>query len=442
MLIGEPGSGKTAIAGRLSQFSDGTELHPKLIPGFLKAAHFCSVADNTWIDPTGFCTSLTLQLSQIQEYAIALVNIDSGSEQQYIEANQTVNEAKNSIVQNVVIQKLHISKSMSAQEAFNKFVRNPLKLIYSNGFNEQITILIDGLDEASMYTGEQTIANLLSGIRELPSQVRFILTTRPQIEEVLQNFTERREYSITVGEGLIQSRKDIEQYVRNVLKKESALSDKLACNFPQEMLVKTVGDKSEGNFLYVSYLLEGLSKQEEDITQILLNSLPEGLDGIYKNFLTRLVEKGDKRGNRNTWREYSPILGILAIAQEALTEEQLANFVKKRRSEVRKVLNEELLQFLDTDELLLPTQRTYTLYHRSLADFLLDEDRAGNYWCEAQMQHENIINYYEPEHTSWDQACDRVIKKIEEEIDIKRSSYGLRYLAHHLVQAEHVGKFT
>src|SRR6266571_5641522 len=66
LLKGEPGSGKSAISARLSQFSQG--LPPPnglshLTQGYLSAIHFCSARDTTWIDPLLFAGSLATQLA-------------------------------------------------------------------------------------------------------------------------------------------------------------------------------------------------------------------------------------------------------------------------------------------------------------------------------------------------------------------------------------------
>jgi Cdc6-like AAA superfamily ATPase len=48
LLTGEPGVGKSAIAQRLTQFSQSQEsLHPDLLPSFLNAIHICSARDST-----------------------------------------------------------------------------------------------------------------------------------------------------------------------------------------------------------------------------------------------------------------------------------------------------------------------------------------------------------------------------------------------------------
>src|SRR5690242_3917216 len=67
LLTAEPGAGKTAIAARLVQFSRGLANPPASCslfqPGFVNAVHFCSANVGSWIDPTGFTRSVSLQLA-------------------------------------------------------------------------------------------------------------------------------------------------------------------------------------------------------------------------------------------------------------------------------------------------------------------------------------------------------------------------------------------
>jgi hypothetical protein len=68
LIIGEPGSGKTAIAARLFGYSKGSFDPPAaakcIRPDFLSAAHFCSARDAGWIDPLRFVQSISHQLAQ------------------------------------------------------------------------------------------------------------------------------------------------------------------------------------------------------------------------------------------------------------------------------------------------------------------------------------------------------------------------------------------
>jgi tetratricopeptide (TPR) repeat protein len=419
LLTGEPGSGKTAIVGQVYQHRLNQQAISKnLIANFPNAAHFCSASRSTWVDPKNFSESIALQLSQISEYAEVLLNI--GGKEVNIRVEQNLSTVKDSTVQGVVINNLHVSGLRSGQEAFNRVVLDPLHTLYSNGFDKPITILVDSLDEALTFEGEKTIVDLLSALQDLPEQVRFLLTSRPKIE-ALEPLQERAlVYSLTTGEGLQHSQEDVNHYVWQALKQQPGLVAQLAPDLPQGSFVTTVSAKSDGNFLYVTYLLKMLAPGHLEINKTTLEQLPDGLDGIYREFLYRLVGKDKK-----TWRrQYAPILGTLAIAQEALTKEQLAGFTEMSKSEVAGVL-EELQQFLDVDEFLPASQRTYAIYHHSLANFLQDEDRAGSYWCDAQEQHQRILAYYQAGVKLWLDIDWTTIK----------DDYAFRYLPYHLKQA-------
>jgi hypothetical protein len=66
-LTGGPGSGKTAIATRLVQISNGDTPPPAVSHigrGFLSALHFCQVGNDTLIDPLRFVEALSTALAQ------------------------------------------------------------------------------------------------------------------------------------------------------------------------------------------------------------------------------------------------------------------------------------------------------------------------------------------------------------------------------------------
>ena len=89
LLTAEPGTGKTALAAQLYSISTGLipadPAFPKLVPGFLSAAHFCS-SDFHWRSPRVFSESISLQLaSRYEKFAKALVET-SGDRQVIINA--------------------------------------------------------------------------------------------------------------------------------------------------------------------------------------------------------------------------------------------------------------------------------------------------------------------------------------------------------------------
>jgi hypothetical protein len=79
LLTGEPGSGKSAVAARLAQFSAGEFPAPSdcphLTPGLLRGVHFCSATAGDWFDPLTFARSLVLQLAGIDEFRRAVMDV-------------------------------------------------------------------------------------------------------------------------------------------------------------------------------------------------------------------------------------------------------------------------------------------------------------------------------------------------------------------------------
>jgi WD40 repeat protein len=419
LLTGQPGCGKTAIAARLVQFSRGEVTPPEgmlhLVSGFLSAVHFCSARDRRWINPHTFTESLAVQLSACYpSYAAALAEKSSEGRIR-IDMRQRKQSMEGSDQQiGVIIQHLDV-RGVTAEDAFISVVREPLEALARAQPDQQVAILVDALDEAFSYSGQVGIVSLLTQAEHLPATVRFVISTRPRTEVLrpLQRIAPKP-YWLTQDAGLVHSMRDVRTHILHMLNQQPELVGKLAADLSQEAFAEVVRDKSQGNFLYVRNLLQTLAAQPATITSDPLDELPTGVEAIYVEFLERLLE-----GDWDVWAErYAPLLGTLAVARHALSEQQLAGFVGITRHQVRRHLR-TLRSFLNVDESLSPSQRTYAIYHRSFVDFLLDEDRSEEYWCEEQAQHERIARYYLFRFKDNWQECD---------------VYGLLHLAAHLAK--------
>jgi hypothetical protein len=188
LLTGEPGCGKTALAARLSQFSRGEAVPPEgcagFTHGFLSALHFCSARDSFMVDSHTFVCSLAQQLraKYPAEYAAPVKDVadrpSNVSGQAYVVTAHDGSKVAGMYVEHLHVETLVLS-GLTPQEAFNQRIRNPLENLYNSGFDKPITILVDSLDETLSREHGVTIAHLLSRLEQLPPQVRFILTSRP-----------------------------------------------------------------------------------------------------------------------------------------------------------------------------------------------------------------------------------------------------------------------
>jgi WD40 repeat protein len=401
LLTGEPGIGKTAISDRLTQFSCSPDTHhPNLLPGFLTTVHRCSARDSFTVDPRGFAKSIGLQLAeQIPAFAQALKDI--GEKQVNIKIDQQITTATNSNIQAIVIQNLDLSGLMTAQEAFNQVVLNPLHTLYQTGFDKPITILVDSLDEALTHSGDRTIVDLLSSLDSLPPQVRFILTSR-QVSKVENQFLNAQKLNLSDSKFASQNQSDLHAYTWIRCLQNKTLSAHLSDleTHLQEITINQIIQKSEGNFLYVRFLLDEIEQGKRSISD--LAGLPEGLDGLYYESLNRVVKL-----NSQDWRTtYAPLIGILTAARTSLTLSQLQAFTGQSESTLWQCLG-DLREFLE--ELETPTssasETNYRLYHQSIVDFLGQRSskniQHNSYYLPPKESHQQIVNYYKKHTQLW-----------------------------------------
>jgi predicted ATPase len=402
LLTGEPGSGKTALAARLAQFSSGSAAPPancqRFSLGFLGAIHFCSARTGTWIDPIGFARSISLQLAQANpRFAQALRSV--GDRSVNIQVTQSVAAAAN--VTAVVIENLVLT-GLNPQAAFNAAVVAPLEEIYHQGFDGELTILVDALDEALAFKGEIGIPQLLASMYGLPPavRVRLILTSRRD-RTIEGEFLRAETFALSSEKYDEDNEIDISSFVN------ARLAGTVYSGSVDEIV-----RKAERNFQYVTFLLNQL--QNDGVAA--MSGLPAGLDPLYRDSLARVI------GHRDWEQEFAPVMGLLSVAREGLTEAHLKNFSGFKEREILGRLA-ELRPFVEESG----TPRAYRFYHQSVVDFLHLRDLAqsggsliNEYYLPAAEWHERIAQYYVPDGpASWS----------------RWDAYGLRYTVSHLAEA-------
>ncbi len=292
---------------------------------------------------------------------MALANKSAGW-QTRIDVQQQIDYNSGHVI-GVNIEHLNLS-GVSPEDAFLRVVREPLEQLFRQSPAERVFILVDALDEALLYKGDLNIVSLVSEADFLPDCVRFLVTSRREdnvLDYLRRPGTSVEEHSLSNPGNQSKSLKDMERHLQHVLADYPALKNNLDSNLSVETFAAVVRAKSKGNFLYVHHLVRMLLNRAERISLESLNQFPDGLDGIYLEFLTRLLQVV---GGKIAWsRKCTPILGTLAVARETFNEEQIAGIVGKNVSQIRQYLA-YLRQFLDFDATLSFKRRSYTIYHR------------------------------------------------------------------------------
>lgn len=132
------------------------------------------------------------------------------------------------------------------------------------------------------------------------------------------------------------------------------------------------------------------------------------------------TQRGTELG---AWEEkYLPILGVLTVAFEALSRNQLASFAAVEVEYVDSILA-HLLQFLD--RIKRDSAFRYRIYHRDFAEYLLDSTRNRDYPLDASTYHQRIAFCFRHGADSW------------ADVDWKSgdNEYPFPHLANHLIAA-------
>ena len=196
IITGEPGIGKSAIAAQLARTYNPA------------ASHFCIGRQTETIDPRTFAHCISQQLQQRLDGFGKCIAEDINIR---VDGQANVQE-NNGQAFGVFIGSLNAS---SAQVVFTHSVINPLKKLYNQGFEKQLVILVDSLDEARQHTGQENIVDLLANLVGLPPKVRFVLTSRED-NTSLRNFEKHSTFYLLDANSQ-ENRGDIRSYVQHQL---------------------------------------------------------------------------------------------------------------------------------------------------------------------------------------------------------------------------------
>ncbi len=372
ILTGEPGVGKSAITARLTQLRQD-----------IAAYHFCIAGRSGTIEPNNVLLSLAAQLiDYFPDYAEALANTIKPLRLS-VNVEITIETIKDSEVRGVVINNLH---TQNPQEALNVVLRRSLAAL-PNPPQQPVLLLIDSLDEAVTLRGDNNLVTLLAETNDLPPWVRFVFTTRSE-RRVLRYFERLKPYTLVAESQM--NLDDIRQYIENRVGKEKMQARLQLAEVEPETFVNRLSELSTGSFLYTKILLNDIEAGRQTLDD--LSALPQSLDEIYHGFL--------KRFTVTEWEErYQPILGVLAVAQEPITEVQLAHFTGIGQGKIRQNLG-VVRQFLDISDD-GHGRETFSVFHQSLRDYLLNEERNIDFWCEAKEQHQRLVDYYMADDQPW-----------------------------------------
>jgi|GEM_PF-2526093 len=292
--------------------------------------------------------------------------------------------------------------------------------------DQPLVLVIDALDEADPVPPGHNWLHLPD---RLPEGVYFFLTQRPG-SYPLTTAARTPVENLTVAWDNPHQQQDIAAHLRRQATERDEVRQALAAVTPPisvERFVAALQEASQGNFMYLEYVLADIGRHEPGFDPLRLEGLPRGLDGYYEQFWRRLEQvKGE---GWNEWNElYRPAIGLLAVAQEPVPAAWLAAHLGRPAEQILERALQRWQPFLSREQ--RGGQETWRVVHRSFTDFLQERLQ-----LDLPAMHSRVADRY---LAAWGGLAAGLPRLLESDYLTLDNCYGL-YLAAHLDGAGRTG---
>ena len=328
LISGNPGMGKSVIAAKLSS----SYKFSKQLAGCFFFQHHMGRRSN----PKALVQSLCYQfLSTIDGYSALIEEFDPSV--------------------------------LNLFELFSYLIKEPLHRLPPD--HEKIVIVIDALDECDFESRSDLLKLFVREFIKLPKWVYAILTSRPD-QKILQSL-KRIKHVIKVEPDDPRNIDDIRHFLHDFLTGKMPPSE-LGPGI--DLLVK----KSEGMFLYFHYAIDTLEDKDTISLQDLETLLPDGIDDYYEHNFSRLFNAIGKE-------KYQKFLQGILASRSDFPQALIAPLLSSSIQEANKVI--ELMSPL------IPIHNEcINIFHKSVKDWLVDEDLAGQYAVVPLLGHKHLAS--------------------------------------------------
>jgi len=310
ILLGGPGTGKSAIAANLC-----------VKKAEISGIHFCKYNNCDRADPKRVIMSLAYHLAtQVPEYAEALVLLND----------------------------LKSLKEKNVQRLFEYIFTEPLAKIEWK--KDPIVLIIDALDEADS-EGKNALLDVVANcFHKTPKWLKLLVTARPEAE-IVRKF---KKFVPTVVESNEENSDDIKEHFRLSLKI-------VKIDFTEKQIEKLC-TRCQGSFLYATEILKEIVAGRMCLKNI--DKFPEGMMAKYEEDFTRLFPDVSVYKER-----IAPLLEILVARQTPLTIDEAAEILSKDPFDLDEIYDEICTFFPKQGDLIVPLHKSVYdwLIDRSMA---------------------------------------------------------------------------
>lgn len=365
-ITGKPGFGKSAFAAHLVHNQASVVI----------AAHFVEWNKRDHRDARNVIRSLAFQLAtRLPDYRTLLLDLPE----------------------------IAALDAKDPDELFDYLIANNLRHAIKGG-RARYLVVIDGLDEAGI-SGRNELVNVLARqAKHLPEWISFVVTSRLEshVTAPLQGLIPQRMDTETK-----ENLDDLKLYLDRKLDKQ------LAARPNRNQLVKDLLGKSEGVFLYAEHFCEAVIAGHLSLDQP--EQFPQGLGGIYYQWFERQFPQD--------YDAIRPVLGAILAARDPIPVEIIEGRFQWTETQLEKELRKFGSLFLVIEE---NGNRTIKPYHKAVADWLTDRDKAGDFFISRKEGHATLATFGLTEFKN----------------GVPPDGYFIRHLIPHLVAANQLKEAT
>ena len=368
VIVGDPGTGKSALAAQLicSRFS--SHLIHRNILGY----HMCKYSDKNTQSPGKFVRNLAEMIARrIPEYGLIVANTS------------------------FILRTLErMDCTQDPIGCFEQAVLTPLRTL-QNKPSKPWYLVLDALDECMSPVGQEsrTIVDLMNiKMSRFPKWLKLVMTSRNETK-IFSHLNNVKKLVIEPYDS--RNLEDISLYLTERLYQEGPLIFFIKSLFGADTVENTVNlvsallNKCQGNFLFVKEMLHYWETSKE--AQKDPYALPKTLGDIYNGYFERLYRSGE------TFKPVRRILEVLVSTLDPITLEELFKLLYWKEKNIDKEY--EFKEFKTTVKQLGHFLRygvndTISVYHLFLVDWLTSEENDGPFFISKRKGHEVFCDYY------------------------------------------------
>ena len=269
--------------------------------------------------------------------------------------------------------------SQTIEDQFQKLIAEPVRAVGARG---RSLVIIDGLDECAERNRLLALVKLLGEtFTGSNSPLQFLLASRPE-PDITSAFRMHAPNEKSLWVSLEDSREDVWKYLQHHLQQIRQQHDIIMARepalWPPQRDLDTLVHNSDGLMIYAATLVRYLNDQQES-PQVKLRKVlarHDGVDPLYE----QVISEAEEHPN------FKRVLGTLMYLRYPIPLAELAQLLRLDVPEIRIALARchSILAIPDNNE------GSIRPHHASLRDYLTDQERSENLFCDPDQFHASI----------------------------------------------------